>query len=183
MVEFATRDDLQRFSEAMRLDERVRLRKDAAALDASGATFLSHSSKDEELVVGAIALLSNHGANVYVDTVDPAMPPTTNKETAAVLKRRIVQARKFVLLASENSKASAWVPWELGIADGCKGVSHIALFPAVDVGRNAQWRSWEYMGLYNCIVWGGLQGREGNLWMVWDQVQNTATELGEWLRM
>jgi hypothetical protein len=183
MVEFATRDDLQRFSGNMRLDERVRLRKAAAAVAPSGATFLSHSSKDEDLVVGAIELLRNHGATVYVDTVDPAMPPTTNKETAAVLKRRIGQARRFVLLASENSKASTWVPWELGIADGCKGMSHIALFPAVDLGRDAQWRSWEYMGLYNCIVWGGLQGREGNLWMVWDQVQNSATELSEWLRV
>ena len=45
-----------------------------------GNTFLSHSSKDDDLVIGATRVLENHGARVYVDEVDPVMPPYTTEE-------------------------------------------------------------------------------------------------------
>ena len=54
-----------------------------------GSTFLSHSSKDDDLVIGATRVLENHGARVYVDEVDPVMPPYTTEETANRLKRRM----------------------------------------------------------------------------------------------
>ncbi|NKM58453.1 TIR domain-containing protein [Rhizobium anhuiense] len=109
--------------------ERTRIRKVANSRSPNGATFLSHSSKDEDLVLGAILVLEGHGAQVYVDEVDPEMPPYTNTETAAILKSRIRQSKKFVLLTSKNSKESKWVPWELGVADGYKDLGNIALFP------------------------------------------------------
>jgi hypothetical protein len=60
------------------------------------------------------------------------MPPTTSHLTAAKLKERIQQSGRFVLLATENSGESKWVPWVLGAADGFKGVPSIAIFPAVE---------------------------------------------------
>ncbi len=38
------------------------------------------------------------------------------------------------------------------------------------------------MGLYDRIVWGKLKGYEKEVWMVLDEVDNTATELSAWLR-
>lgn len=178
MIAYATRDQLRGFATSLSEQERGRLRKSATP---SNATFLSHSSKDDELVVGATRILSNHGATVYVDRVDPTLPPYTNKETAAALKGRIAQSKKFVLLASPNSKESRWVPWELGVADGEKGIPNIALFPAVEDSNSTGWTSWEYMGLYRRIVWGDLQGHERPLWMVLDEENNTASRLSDWL--
>jgi hypothetical protein len=110
------------------------------------------------------------------------MPPYTTEETANLLKQRIRQARKFVLLASANSKDSRWVPWELGIADGYKDISLIALFPAADNAGDTAWANWEYLGLYRRIVWGRLKGYDNNVWMVHDWKENTATELSAWLK-
>lgn len=126
-------------------------------------------------------MLENHGAAVYVDEIDPQMPPYTTKETAGILRERIHQTRRFVLLTSDNSKDSRWVPWELGIADGCKGYSRIALFPAADSASDQDWASWEYLGLYRRIAWGSLQGHSEPVWMVLDERTNTAEYLRDWL--
>ena len=60
------------------------------------------------------------------------MPPYTNANTAALLKTRISDTSRLVLLANRNSKESRWIPWELGIADGVRLPTSIALFPASD---------------------------------------------------
>ncbi|MEZ5692255.1 MAG: toll/interleukin-1 receptor domain-containing protein [Altererythrobacter sp.] len=132
MIEYVTKSELRGFASKISIAEQASLRKSASSRPLAGTTFLSHSSKDEDLVVGAIQVLENHGATVYVDEKDPEMPPYTSDETAALLKTRIKQTKRFVMLASKNSKESRWVPWELGYADGQKGLDRIALFPALD---------------------------------------------------
>jgi hypothetical protein len=181
VIEYITKSELQNFASSLSSGEQVRIRKAAASRTLSGATFLSHSSKDEELVVGAMKVLEGHGATVYVDEIDPEMPPYTTEETANLLKGRIRETKRFVLLASKNSKESRWVPWELGVADGNKGIAKIALFPATDSSQDKAWASWEYLGLYKRIVWGDLQGHEKKLWMVLDEKKNIATPLSDWL--
>jgi len=182
MIEYITKSQLRSIGTQITATEQATLRKFAASRSLSGSTFLSHSSKDDDLVVGAIRVLEGHGAAVYVDEIDPEMPPYTNEETAKLLKSRIHQTQRFVLLASDNSKDSRWVPWELGIADGDKGLTSIALFPASDTSHDNSWASWEYLGLYRRIVWGDLQGHQKRVWMVLDEPRNTATELSQWLR-
>jgi hypothetical protein len=181
MVEFVTKAQLRNYAAKLTVTEQANLRKSLASRSLSGATFLSHSSKDDDLVVGATRVLEGHGATVYTDEVDPAMPPYTNEETANLLKQRIQQAQKFVLLASANSKESKWVPWELGIADGYKGIGRIALFPAAESTNDTIWASWEYLGLYRRIVWGEMRGEKEPLWMVHDWKRNTAVKLSSWL--
>lgn len=181
MLEYPTKALLERFAREIPLSEQVTVRKRAEDRSPAGATFLSHSSQDGEWLVGAIRVLEGHGATVYVDKKDPTLPPYTNKETAAGLKNRIHQSRKFVLLASNNSKDSRWVPWELGIADEHKGLRRIAIFPAVDSKDETAWTSWEYLGLYDRVVWGDLEGETGKVWMVKDGRENTAVTLSNWL--
>lgn len=181
MAIYVTRDELRGYAAEIPITEQASLQKSIHARSPIGSTFLSHSSQDEDLVIGATRVLEGHGGRVYVDEVDPEMPPYTTSATAALLKRRIAQARRFVLLASPNSKQSRWVPWELGIADGEKGLSSIALFPAADDPNDQSWASWEYLGLYRRIAWGSLEGRRENVWMVLDESSNTATPLSDWL--
>lgn len=179
MARYVTTAELRNFGASMPSTEQARLRKSIGSRMLSGSTFLSHSSKDDDLVIGATTVLENHGARVYVDEVDPSMPPYTSEETVNILKRRIAQTKRFVLLASPNSKDSRWVPWELGIADGEKGLSRIALFPASDSGDG--WASWEYLGLYHRIAYGALDGEDGPVWMVLDEKRNEAVRLERWL--
>lgn len=59
------------------------------------------------------------------------MPSQTSSETAQKLKQRINRSNKFVLLATPGSIRSIWIPWELGLADGVKGLNKIAILPLV----------------------------------------------------
>ncbi|ALL13165.1 toll/interleukin-1 receptor domain-containing protein [Caulobacter henricii] len=181
MAEFITRSELRAFAASRSLTEQAELRKSTRQRASEGSTFLSHSSKDEDLVVGATIVLENHGARVYTDEVDPEMPPYTTDETANLLKKRIQQTKKFVLLVTKNSKESKWVPWELGLADGYKGLSRIALFPSADSAHDTTWAESEYLGLYDRIVWGRMKDYREPLWMVLDHKANTATPLSNWL--
>lgn len=88
MASYVTKDTLRKFATEISAQERVQLRRRASGSALSGTTFLSHSSKDDDLVVGAIRILEGHGARVYVDKKDPLMPPYTNSETARKLKDR-----------------------------------------------------------------------------------------------
>lgn len=90
------------------------------SLTSKTTVFVSHSHKDADIIESAIQFLLSVGLLVYVDWLDPTMPQTTSGETAVKVKNRIVECEKFVVLLSENSKDSKWVPWELGFADGKK---------------------------------------------------------------
>jgi len=181
VVRFVTKDELRGFASKLTITEQASLRKSATSQPLGSATFLSHSSKDKELIVGAIKVLEGHGTKVYIDEIDPEMPPYTSEETAGILKSRIRQTQRFVLLASANSKDSRWVPWELGVADGYKGPDKVALFPAAENASERDWASWEYLGLYRQIVWGNMKGRADPLWMVLDRKRFSAIPLSEWL--
>src|ERR1044071_1390591 len=114
MALYVTKSELRGFASALSINEQANLRKAKSTSKVAGSTFLSHSSKDDDLVVGAIKVLENHGASVYIDKVDSEMPPYTTEETAGILKKRISESFRFVLLATSNSQNSRWVPWELG---------------------------------------------------------------------
>jgi hypothetical protein len=182
LINYATRADFQGVVDRIQFSERAAMRARAEGRHPEGSTFLSHSSQDGDLLLGAIALLEGHGATVYVDKKDPTLPPYTSKETAAGLKSRISQSRKFVLLASKNSKESRWVPWELGIADISKGFGRVAVLPTLDERWETAWTNWEYLGLYDRIVWGDLENEPSPVWMVLDERKNTATRLDIWLK-
>jgi hypothetical protein len=135
--------------------------------------FLSHSHKDKDLIHPAIAFLRSHGVKVYVDWLDAGMPDVVSGDTANKIKEKIKEHKKFLVLVTENSKDSRWVPWELGFADPTKGMAHIASFPVAEKEDFAQN---EYMKIYPKIcVFGGT-------WYVWQDDPTAAWLLTDWLR-
>ena len=182
MTRFATKAEIRNFAAGLTITEKASLRKSATATTASGTTFLSHSSKDVDLVAGSIKLLESHGAKVYIDEVDPSLPPYTNEQTAAGLRERIGQCSKFVLLATDNSKDSRWVPWELGVADGKKPFSSVAILPESSTANDDKWGEWEYIGLYSKIVWGKFKGNTKDEFIVLNSRTNIGTPLRDWLK-
>jgi hypothetical protein len=137
---------------------------------------------DVEYLPGVIALLEGHGARVYVDKKDSSLPPFTSRETAKILRGRIAESQKFILFATEASKESRWMPWELGLADGLKKSAGTAVMPGVDTSGQATWPEREYLGVYDRIVWGDLLGHAEKIWMVLNQERNEATPLATWLK-
>ena len=145
--------------------------------------FLSHSSKDNDLVPGAVLVLENHGGQVYVDNRDPSLPDSDCVAIAAHLRSVIKQTRKFVMLATPRSKDSKWIPWELGLGDGIHGAYEVALFPSAESWSEQAWAGQEYLGLYRRIVYGDHQSYPGKqIWMVYDHRTHPAVPLQDWLR-
>jgi hypothetical protein len=178
MADFLTYDHIRLFNKDKFLRSLV---ENAERRNKSGATFLSYSTLDDEFLPTIIGILEDHGASVYVDKKDSTLPPTTNRETAAILRSNIALSSKFVLFVTPNSKESSWIPWELGLADGEKTRSKIALFPAAEHSDEQQWSEQEYLGLYDRIVWGHFKDQK-NDWLVVDHAAKTAVSLGRWLR-
>lgn len=123
--------------------------------------FLSHSHEDADIIRDVISFLLSQGIHVYVDWLDPTMPSTTSVKTAETIKSRILQCERFVVLLTENSKDSKWVPWELGFADGKKSIEDIGILP---IKRNSfttdsSFKGLEYMELYPIISEGIQNGK------------------------
>jgi hypothetical protein len=114
--------------------------------------FLSHSHDDkvvDNLVESARRILGDQGIELYVDSEDSEMPKTTDVVTAQLLKARIGEFGKFILLSTKRSRASVWCGWELGIADSLIEVPNVLIWHitegaalAEDVSEN------EYLGMY-----------------------------------
>ncbi|GGH70166.1 hypothetical protein GCM10008014_54320 [Paenibacillus silvae] len=139
----------------------------------SNTVFLSHRHDDEQEVKQAVGFLAQFGQRTYVDWLDHSMPSQTSSETAQKLKQRINRSNKFVLLATPGSIRSIWIPWELGLADGVKGLNKIAILPLVK--NEGTWDEREYYGIYNYIE----QSYDGN-WYVIKQGESRGVHLANW---
>ena len=136
--------------------------------------FLSHSHDDKALVEPVRKLLAAQGVILYVDWKDPEIPAITNPATARKIKQRISAAGKFVMLASNTSLRSRWVPWELGVGDIEKGLPKVAAFPVTpDYGT---WDGSEYVGIYSCVE----EATNGEL-AVFEPGQNKGISFKDWL--
>jgi hypothetical protein len=149
MVSYITKAQLESAARATFSESLVRKAETASV---EGSTFLSHSTKDSSWLPGVIKILQDHGANVYTDKGDNLLPEKTSSTTGDMLRRELRQSKKFILFATKNSKDSKWVPWELGLADGYKSPSNMAVFPGVDSETDTQWTEQEYLGLYDRVV-------------------------------
>lgn len=97
--------------------------------------FLCHSHHDRTIVEGLIQLFKENNVHLYVDWLDSEMPEITDSETAQKIKNKIVEADMFLFLATPNSLASRWCPWEIGYADGVKQYERIMVIPTKEHGK------------------------------------------------
>lgn len=124
------------------------------------SVFLSHSHKDADLIEGLIVILRSQGVEVYVDWKDGEMPAETSAVTAARIRGKIRENDRFIVVLTENSRASLWVPWELGVADVAKGSENIAIWPIREDREDLD--GIEFMGVYPKIEdLAGLIGMSG----------------------
>lgn len=133
--------------------------------------FLSHSHVDKELALNVETFLNSEGIQVYIDWLDIQMPARPNRETATRIKGKIDTTDMFLFLATSNSMASRWCPWEIGYADGRKHIDQIVIIPTTSAGISF---GNEYIDLYRRIDI-SPQGQVG----IWRPNSPTSTYLME----
>lgn len=141
--------------------------------------FISHSFKDKELVTGLYHLFSKANYQVYIDWIDDVTLDRTNvsPSTASIIKKRILNSSGTSYIATSNSTASKWCPWELGVADGAKG--KVCILPVMEASSfNGQ----EYLGLYPYLNYEKIKGKdEYEFWVCDQKNKKIYVSLRKWL--
>lgn len=127
--------------------------------------FLSHSSRDKELIAGLKLILEDLGFSVYVDWNDDALDPNdVSPETAEILRERMKQCKSLVYAFSENASNSKWMPWELGYFDALKN-SRVAVLPISQTAKYG-YKGSEFVGVYYVVqIDQVLNSNEKALWI------------------
>lgn len=113
--------------------------------------FLSHSSMDKELVLGAKQLIEERGFSVYVDWIDDAESSrAVDREQADHLRSRMQQCEALFYAHTPNAALSRWCPWELGYFDALKRPQEsVFVLPIVSDGD--PYKGQEYLSLYEPV--------------------------------
>lgn len=146
---YLTESQLRDYASRLRYDSTVVANAKSYASLAQTTIFLSHSSKDRTIAQGLVFYLASLGTTVYVDWNDSDLPRVTNRETAEKLKGKIKENSLFMILATRNALESKWVPWEVGVADQCKGDYAMVLVPVADA--SGRYDGAEYLQLYRHV--------------------------------
>ena len=126
--------------------------------------FLSHSSKDKELIAGLKLLLNDMGYSVYVDWNDEKLDPNNvTPETAAVLRERMKQCKSLIYAFSENASNSKWMPWELGYFDALKK-SRVAVLPISQTAKYS-YKGSEFVGVYYVVHFAQTSSNKDAIWV------------------
>ena len=78
--------------------------------------FISHSSRDGQVVQKLITYQNENGKNIFCDWINDSDYLKRNllcKATLNVIELRLQQSRKLIFVESENSKNSVWCKYEL----------------------------------------------------------------------
>lgn len=138
--------------------------------------FLSHSSMDSELVLGAKALMESYGFTVYVDWIDDPqlIRDRVNSTSAAVIRSRMRSCKMLVYAHTLNASRSKWCPWELGYFDGEKG-GNIFILPVSKDGKST-FEGQEYLGLYPYIDEAESVAGKMQLWINYEEDNHRLSE-------
>lgn len=61
-------------------------------------------------------------------------------------------------------------------------LANAAILPGVDTATERAWAEQDYLGVYDRIVHGKIEGRADSCYMIYNQERNSAPELRTWLR-
>ena len=77
--------------------------------------FISHKNLDQEIALRIQTVLKNKQVDAYLDLLDDAI---TGKGEALTMhiKQKLNECTDILVVMSENTKSSWWVPFEIGMA-------------------------------------------------------------------
>lgn len=151
------------------------LRKKASTLSQASDLFLAHSSADKgELLDAAIGVLSDAGATVYADFLDPEAKALDPSKFGTFFTGAVSNTERLVVILTIKTSSSKWVPWELGLAHGLHDLIHVAIWPLTDpnsvatawaeLGYMLQYPRFEWVRLDDTPQWAVRNPRNGKYW-------------------
>ena len=137
--------------------------------------FLSYRNTDSEYAFGIYLDLTGRGYRVYLDKVADAQLDRNKitRETAEVLRKRLMQSKSLFYIVSEKSDQSNWMPLELGFEDGYRAKS--AVVPVAEKNRGG-FAGVEFVTLYPKVV----PGSENYLWIDTPDEKGNLTHFPDW---
>ncbi|MBI2839276.1 MAG: toll/interleukin-1 receptor domain-containing protein [Acidobacteria bacterium] len=160
------------------------IRKSASVLSESSDLFLAHSSQDKgDVLNGAIKTLQDGGARVYADFLDPVANALSPPDFGNFFDQAIRDTRRLVVLLTEKTATSRWVPWELGLAHGVHEVNRAAVWPINDTGADEIWARQEFLLVYPSIEWVRFKGNDQYQWAVRVPSNGEYWSLEQWLEL
>ncbi|MCL2129370.1 MAG: toll/interleukin-1 receptor domain-containing protein [Treponema sp.] len=76
--------------------------------------FISHKSNDIDVAEKHAKDLRNLGFNIYFDKYDPNI--NSSKDKAKYIQNKIQESTDLLVIITENTKYSWWVPFEIGVS-------------------------------------------------------------------
>jgi len=120
--------------------------------------FLSQTIKDEELVLGVYAILTEDlSLTVFCDWIEAPETDRANvtPENARYIREKMKLSETLLFLDSESADQSKWMCWELGWFDAAKG--RVGVLPVV-LSASTPYRGREFLGLYPLVSYEEIRG-------------------------
>ncbi|WP_394870644.1 hypothetical protein [Clostridium butyricum] len=138
--------------------------------------FLSHSYQDAEIILGIKKYIEDMNYSVYVDWIEDKHLDRNrvDRETAQILKKRMIASKCLFYVTTENSINSKWMPWELGYFDGMK--NKVAILPVENNPIGDFYFGQEYLGLYDHV-----SKRNNELYIVTSDIFVDKQRFSEWI--
>jgi hypothetical protein len=77
--------------------------------------FISHKREDQAQAAAVAAYLTKGGLTVYLDVIDTQLAKS-GPDLADYIRAQMAKCTQLLALISQNTAASWWVPWEIGVA-------------------------------------------------------------------
>jgi hypothetical protein len=77
--------------------------------------FVSHKNEDSEQAAAVSAFLRNRGLMVYLDVIDSQLEKG-GPDLADYIREQLERCTQLLAVISRQTRASWWVPWEIGVA-------------------------------------------------------------------
>lgn len=126
--------------------------------------FLAHCSTDRRLILGLWLALEDLGFSVYIEHLQDRhlKRDNMNKESAGVLRRRMLSCKALFVMKTANDSNSVWIPWEMAFKDGHNGKTAILPIARQSTSRYV---SEDIQGIYPYVTEDLNKNRERRLWI------------------
>jgi hypothetical protein len=78
--------------------------------------FISHQRQDSQIARTLARNLTERRLEVYLAVIDPVASAVHGPNLGEYVLLQITKCKQFIAVVSQNTQASWWVPWEIGIA-------------------------------------------------------------------
>lgn len=78
--------------------------------------FISHQKKDSDVADVVAEYLLNAGIDIYFDQFDKSIDRSKPQSIVTAIQRGIENCSHMLIIFSQNTFGSMWVPWEIGYA-------------------------------------------------------------------